>query len=196
MVFDAVRGVEPQSETVWRQADRFGVPRICFINKMDRPGANYWRCIDVIRERLGAAPVATQVPIGVESSFVGVVDLIDRVALLYRDDLGESPERLDVPDSLHGEVASRRKEMVEAIVETDDVLLAEYLDGEELDSTELRAALRRATRPVGRASRSCSHSGFPLWRRPSYDLRFPSGDGCCCDFHPGGPRSSRPAHGP
>lgn len=145
VVFDAVRGVEPQSETVWRQADRFGVPRICFINKMDRAGADFWRCIEMIRERLGAVPVATQVPVGVEASFVGVVDLIDRVALVYRDELGLESERLDVPESLRDQVESKRESLVEAIVETSDALLGKYLDGEEISSGELRAGLRRAT---------------------------------------------------
>jgi elongation factor G len=145
VVFDAVNGVEPQSETVWRQADRFGVPRICFINKMDRVGADFWRCITMIRERLKAVPVAIQVPIGEASSFVGVVDLLENVALVYRDELGREPERMAIPDELRQQVLAKRQELVEAIAETDDVLLAKYLDGEEIDSTELRCALRRAT---------------------------------------------------
>jgi len=145
VVFDAVRGVEPQSETVWRQADRFGVPRICFINKMDRTGADFWRCIDMIRERLGAAPVAIQVPIGVEAALVGVVDLIDRVGLAYHDELGRDPDRIDVPEHLRGEVERRREALVEAIVETNDDLLVRYLEGEEISPEELRVGLRRAT---------------------------------------------------
>ena len=145
VVFDAVRGVEPQSETVWRQADRFGVPRICFVNKMDRAGADFWRCTRMIEQRLIAAPVAIQVPIGTESSFVGVVDLIDRVALIYRDDLGREPERCEVPDSLRDVTEEKRGALVEAIAETDDALLTKYLDGEELSREELRDGLRRAT---------------------------------------------------
>jgi len=145
VVFDAVRGVEPQSETVWRQADRFGVPRICFINKMDRAGADLGRCIDMIAERLEAAPVAVQVPIGVETDFVGVVDLIGRVALIYRDEMGQDPERAEVPEALRDQVDEWRQSLVEAIAEANDALLIRYLDGEELSPEELRTGLRRAT---------------------------------------------------
>ncbi|MHB1294292.1 MAG: elongation factor G [Anaerolineae bacterium] len=145
VVFDAVHGVEPQSETVWRQADRFHVPRVCFINKMDRTGADFWRCIDMIRERLKAVPVAIQVPIGAESSFTGVVDLIDNVSLIYEDDMGREPVRGAVPETLRDLVAERRENLVEAIAETDDVLLTRYLEGESISSEELRAGLRRAT---------------------------------------------------
>ncbi len=145
VIFDAVQGVEPQSETVWRQADRFHVPRICFINKMDRAGADFWRCIEMIRERLEAVPVAIQVPIGAESSFEGVVDLIDRVALVSRDDLGAEPQRLPVPEELAEQVEETRQVLVETIAETDDVLLAKYLDGGDLSAEELRQGLRKAT---------------------------------------------------
>ncbi|MHB0856699.1 MAG: elongation factor G [Anaerolineae bacterium] len=145
VVFDAVHGVEPQSETVWRQADRFHVPRICFINKMDRTGADFWRCIEMIRERLKAVPVAIQVPIGAESSFTGVVDLVDNVSLVYADDVGREPIRGAVPEEMRGLVAERRECLVEAIAETDDVLLTKYLEGERLSSEELREGLRRAT---------------------------------------------------
>ncbi len=145
VVFDAVHGVEPQSETVWRQADRFNVPRICYINKMDRTGADFWRCIDMIGERLRTVPVATQVPVGVESSFTGVVDLIEGVALIYADDLGKAPERCPIPDELADLAAVKREELVESIAETDDVLLGKYLEGEELTPEELRSGLRRAT---------------------------------------------------
>ncbi len=145
VVFDAVQGVEPQSETVWRQADRFQVPRICFINKMDRTGADFWRSAEMIRERLEAVPVAIQVPIGAESSFTGVVDVIDNVALHYHDDLGRAPDRVAVPESLKELVAETRERLVETIAEADDALLAKYLEGEELSSEELRAGLRKAT---------------------------------------------------
>ncbi len=145
VIFDAVHGVQPQSETVWRQADRFHVPRICFINKMDRAGADFWRCIGMIRERLEAVPVAIQVPIGAEASFEGVVDLIDRVALIYRDELGQEPVRGEIPPALRDLVEEKREDLVEAIAETDDVLLAKYLEGEEPSPEELRASLRRAT---------------------------------------------------
>ena len=145
VIFDAVQGVEPQSETVWRQADRFHVPRICFINKMDRAGADFWRCIDMIRERLEAVPVAIQVPIGAESSFEGVIDLIDRVALVSRDNLGAEPQRLPIPEELVEQVEETRQVLVESIAETDDVLLANYLDGGDLSAEELRRGLRKAT---------------------------------------------------
>ncbi|MGI5915053.1 MAG: elongation factor G [Anaerolineae bacterium] len=145
VVFDAVHGVEPQSETVWRQADRFHVPRICFINKMDRIGADFWRCIDMIRERLETVPVAIQVPIGVESSFAGVVDLIDMKAWIFSDELGVEPKAVEIPDELQNLVLEKREVLVEAIAETDDVLLDKYLEGEELSPEELRGGLRNAT---------------------------------------------------
>jgi len=145
VVFDAVHGVEPQSETVWRQADRFHVPRICFINKMDRTGADFWRSIDTIRDRLQAVPVAIQVPIGAEASFSGVIDIIDQVALIWTDELGLEPERREIPAELAEQVASAREELIEAVAETDDDLLAKYLEGEEPSSEELRFGLRKAT---------------------------------------------------
>src|SRR5262247_1262164 len=97
-VFDGVAGVEPQSETVWRQADKYSVPRICFINKLDRTGADFWRCVDMIVERLGATPVPIQIPIGLEDTFEGVVDLIEMKAILYRDDLGSKIDVVDIPE--------------------------------------------------------------------------------------------------
>ncbi len=145
VIFDAVAGVEPQSETVWRQADRYGVPRICFINKMDRLGADFWRAVEMIRERLNANPVAIQVPIGVEASFQGLVDLITGKALIYADDLGTVIRSTEVPEDLQEEVALRRAQMLEQIVETDDALLEQYLEGEEIAPEALRRALRRAT---------------------------------------------------
>ena len=145
VIFDAVAGVEPQSETVWRQADRYGVPRICFINKMDRLGADFWRAVEMIRERLHANPVAVQVPIGVEAAFQGLVDLITGKALTYTDDLGTVVRSTEVPEELREEVALRRAQMLEQIVETDDALLEQYLEGEEIAPDALRRALRRAT---------------------------------------------------
>ncbi|MGI6367846.1 MAG: elongation factor G [Anaerolineae bacterium] len=145
VIFDGVQGVEPQSETVWRQADRFHVPRICFINKMDRAGADFWRSIDMIRERLEAVPVAIQVPIGAESSFVGHVDLLERRAHFYQDELGADPVTGPVPEELVDLVEAKRQSLVESIAETDDVLLDQYLEGEDLGADVLRAALRRAT---------------------------------------------------
>ncbi|MEN6479685.1 MAG: elongation factor G, partial [Anaerolineales bacterium] len=145
VILDAVHGVQPQSETVWRQADRFHVPRICFINKMDRAGADFWRAIAMMADRLRAVPVAIQVPIGSESSFRGAVDLIEQEALVYTDVLGQEPTRLPVPDDLAELVAHKRQELIEAVVESDDELLAKYLDEEEIGAEELRRALRAAT---------------------------------------------------
>jgi elongation factor G len=145
VVFDGVAGVEPQSETVWRQANRFQVPRICFVNKMDRVGADYWRTIESIRKRLGANPVPVQVPIGRESGFCGMVDLIEQKAIVYCDADHNEPEIKAVPDNLQAEVGQRREEMIEKLVELDDELTIRYLEGEELSPEELRAALRRAT---------------------------------------------------
>ncbi len=145
VVFDAVQGVEPQSETVWRQADRYSVPRICFINKMDRVGASFERAVDMIRERLGANPIPVQVPIGVESDFQGVVNLIDFRGVVWEDELGAKPEQIEISESLREKAEAAREQMIEAIAETDDDLMVKYLDGEEISPADLRAALRRAT---------------------------------------------------
>jgi elongation factor G len=145
VVFDAVAGVEPQSETVWRQADRFGVPRICFVNKMDRSGADFWRTIGMIRQRLGANPVATQIPIGAESGFRGMIDLVAWEAITYADDLGAAPESGPIPEDLIEEAEKRREEMIEEIANHDDAILHRYLEGEELSAAELTEALRRST---------------------------------------------------
>ncbi len=144
VVFDAVQGVEPQSETVWRQADRYGVPRICFANKMDRIGASYERTIESIRQRLGANPIAMQVPIGSESSFVGVVDLLTMQAIYWEDETGREPRYDAIPDGLLEQANQARAQMVEQIAELDDDLLMKYLEGEEISVDELKAALRRA----------------------------------------------------
>ncbi len=144
VVFDAVQGVEPQSETVWRQADRYGVPRICFINKMDRVGASFERSTGMIRSRLGANPIPMQCPIGSESAFVGAIDLLTERALIYSDELGLDPQESDVPADLREQVAAMRAEMVESIAETDDDLTLKYLEGEDISVDELKAALRRA----------------------------------------------------
>jgi len=145
VILDAVSGVEPQSETVWHQADRFKVPRICFVNKMDRVGADFWRTIEMIRERLRANPLAVQIPIGRESALEGVVDLIENQALYYTDELGTVWEVREVPIELRDQVARRREELIELVAETDDTLTIKYLEGEAISPVELRAALRRAT---------------------------------------------------
>ncbi|HEX7974933.1 MAG TPA: elongation factor G [Anaerolineales bacterium] len=144
VVFDAVQGVEPQSETVWRQADRYGVPRICFVNKMDRLGASYERTIDMVRQRLGANPIGVQVPIGSEASFKGVVDLFTQKAIIWEDDLGREPREMEIPPDLRSHVEEMRARMVEQIAETDDELTLKYLEGEEIAVEELQAGLRRA----------------------------------------------------
>jgi elongation factor G len=144
VVFDGVQGVEPQSETVWRQADRYGVPRLCFINKMDRVGADFNYSVQTIKERLGANPIPMQIPIGREASFRGVVDLLENVAIVWADDLGTKMERVEIPDELKAQTAEARATMVEAISETDDELTVKYLEGQAIGVPELKAALRRA----------------------------------------------------
>jgi elongation factor G len=144
VVFDAVQGVEPQSETVWRQADRYGVPRICFVNKMDRVGASYERTIETIKDRLGANPIQMQLPIGFEASFRGVVDLLEQKAIVWEDDLGKEPKTIEIPADLKGETELARAQMVERIAELDDELTVKYLEGEEISVDELKAALRKA----------------------------------------------------
>lgn len=145
VVFDAVAGVQPQSETVWRQADRFNVPRLAFVNKMDRIGANFWRTIEMIVDRLGAKPIAIQLPIGAESHFKGMIDLIANRAILYTDDLGNEHESSEITPEYQQEAKEAREHMVALIAETDDALGEKYLMGEEISADELRAALRRAT---------------------------------------------------
>ena len=144
VIFDAVQGVEPQSETVWRQADRYNVPRICFVNKMDRVGASFDRTLSMIRERLGANPVALQMAIGAESGFRGVVDLLTQEAVLWQDELGAAPLRGAIPAELAERVDGARALMVEQIVETDDGLMGRFLEGESVGPEELKSALRRA----------------------------------------------------
>lgn len=143
VVFDATQGVEPQSETVWRQADRYHVPRICFINKMDRIGASYEYSIDSIRQRLGANPIAMQTPIGFEANFAGVVDLLTRQAIYWSDELGRDPIYSEIPEDLKQTVEENRAILVEKIAELDDDLTVKFLEGEEISVEELKAALRR-----------------------------------------------------
>jgi elongation factor G len=144
VVFDAVQGVEPQSETVWRQADRYGVPRICFVNKMDRVGASFERTIESIKDRLGANPIPMQLPIGFEATFRGVVDLMEQKAILWEDDLGKEPKVVEIPDDLKAQTKEARAYMVERIAELDDELTVRYLEGQEISVPEMKAVLRRA----------------------------------------------------
>jgi len=145
VVFDGVAGVEPQSETVWRQADKYSVPRICFINKLDRTGADFWRCVDMIVDRLGARPVPIQLPIGSEDRFEGVIDLIDMKAILYRDDMGSKIDVVEIPEALKADAAKHRERMVEIVAEADDTLTQKYLEGEALTTAEIRHGLRLGT---------------------------------------------------
>ncbi|HUT14956.1 MAG TPA: elongation factor G [Anaerolineae bacterium] len=145
VVLDAVAGVEPQSETVWHQADLFKVPRICFVNKMDRVGASFWRTIDMIRDRLHARPIALQIPVGSESDFAGVVDLIQNRAIMYGDEPNAEPRVESVPAELQEEVARRRESLIERIAGTDETLTTKYLQGEQIAPDELMTALRQAT---------------------------------------------------
>ena len=144
VVFDAVQGVEPQSETVWRQADRYQVPRICFINKMDRVGASFERSIESIRRRLGANPISMQYPIGSEAAFKGVVDLMAMQAVIWDDDLGKDAQVTEIPADMLTEVHTARARMVEQIAETDDDLTLMYLEGHDIPEDKLKAGLRLA----------------------------------------------------
>jgi elongation factor G len=146
VVFDGVAGVEPQSETVWRQADKYRVPRICFINKLDRTGADFWRCVDMIRERLGARPVPIQLPIGMEEKFRGIVDLISMKAIVYKaEDLGAEEEIIDIPADLLEAAKAQREKMVEAVAEMDDELTHKYLEGHDLSAADIKRGLRLGT---------------------------------------------------
>ncbi|HET9838304.1 MAG TPA: elongation factor G [Candidatus Angelobacter sp.] len=144
-VFDAVHGVEPQSETVWRQADKYGVPRICFINKMDKMGADFEHAIDTIRKRLNARPVAIQIPIGQEAAFKGVVDLVDMKAIYWRDEtLGAKYEVEEIPAELKKKAEAFHAQLVESVAENDDEMLHKFLEGETITADELRGSLRKS----------------------------------------------------
>jgi len=145
VVFDAVAGVEPQSETVWRQADKYSVPRFCFINKMDRTGASFEHTLAMIVDRLKAKPAPVQLPIGAESNFLGVIDLIEEKAIIYHDDLGQKIEMVDIPADMVEAAAAARHDLVESIAETDEEMMMRYLEDGVLTNEELREALRAAT---------------------------------------------------
>jgi elongation factor G len=142
-VFDGVAGVEPQSETVWHQADKYGVPRVCYINKLDRTGADFYKDLDSIHARLSPNAHPIQLPIGTESNFVGMIDLFNRKAYIYKDDMGKEIDEIDVPEEYKEKVEKFRGQLVEAIVENDETLMERYLAGEEIGVPELKAALRK-----------------------------------------------------
>ncbi|MFA7430147.1 MAG: elongation factor G [Rhodospirillaceae bacterium] len=145
-VFDSVAGVEPQSETVWRQADKYHVPRMCFVNKMDRIGANFYRCVSMIVDRLGAVPLVINLPIGSEAEFTGVIDLVKMKAVVWRgDDLGAAFEYLDIPADLADKAAEYREKLVEIAVEVDDAAMEAYLEGNEPDEETLKKCIRKGT---------------------------------------------------
>jgi elongation factor G len=145
VVFDGTQGVEPQSETVWRQADRYHVPRICFINKMDRVGASYERSIESIVSRLGANPIAMQIPIGEESNFTGIVDLVEQDAIYWEDELGTEPIHRPIPAELVEQAVDGRSRLIEKVAENDDELLTQYLESiDSITKEDIKAALRRA----------------------------------------------------
>ncbi|RKN08139.1 elongation factor G [Streptomyces radicis] len=146
-VFDGVAGVEPQSETVWRQADRYGVPRICFVNKLDRTGADFFRCVDMIVDRLGATPLVMQLPIGAEAGFKGVVDLVRMKALVWSEEtkLGEMYDVVDIPADLQDQAEEWHGKLVEGVAENDEEIMELYLEGEEPSPEQLTAAIRRVT---------------------------------------------------
>ncbi len=145
VVFDAVAGVEPQSETVWRQADKYRVPRICFVNKMDRVGANFWRTVEMIRDRLSMEPVTLHIPIGFEADFTGVVDLVAGEAITFTGSRDDRPTIGPIPDSLRDEAKRHRDLLVERVAEHDEQLMISYIEGREIGVAELKKAIRRQT---------------------------------------------------
>jgi elongation factor G len=145
-VFDSVAGVEPQSETVWRQADKYGVPRMCFINKMDRTGADFYRCLDMIKDRLGANSIVLQLPIGAESDFLGVIDILKMKEIIWKEEnLGAEFKVTDISDEYKSKVEEYRKKLVEQAIEQDDEILERYLEGKEPSLEELKACIRKGT---------------------------------------------------
>ncbi|MEE1562645.1 MAG: elongation factor G, partial [Alphaproteobacteria bacterium] len=145
-VFDSVAGVEPQSETVWRQADKYGVPRMCFVNKMDRTGADFYRCVDMIDDRLGAAPLVLQLPVGSEAEYAGLVDLLTMKAVIWEnEELGAKYNEAEIPEDLTAKAAEYREKLIEHAVEQDDTAMEAYLEGTEPDLETLKACIRKGT---------------------------------------------------
>ena len=147
VVFDGVAGVEPQSETVWRQADKYNVPRMCFVNKLDRTGANFFMTVDMISDRLGAYPLVTQLPIGIESDLKGVVDLVSNKAIVWKEEkLGAEFAIVDIPEDLVDQSKEYREKLIEKAVEEDDKIMESYLDGNEPTIEEIKQCIKRAHR--------------------------------------------------
>ena len=145
VVFDGVAGVEPQSETVWRQADKYAVPRMCFVNKMDRMGASFERCVEMMVSRLGAVPVPVQIPMGAEDAFQGVVDLIKMKSVYFEGERGLQVVEKDIPAEFADAAQAAREAMIERTAENDDQLMVSFLEGHDIDNAELVKAIRRAT---------------------------------------------------
>ena len=144
-VFCAKGGVQPQSETVWRQADKYNVPRMAYVNKMDITGANFLGCVEQMKDRLNANAIPVQLPIGAEDTFVGIVDLVKMKAFIHKDDLGKEIEETEIPEDMKAMAEEFRAKMVEAAAEQDDELMMKYLEGEELTEEEIKAGLRKGT---------------------------------------------------
>jgi elongation factor G len=157
-VFCAKGGVEPQSETVWRQADQYHVPRMAYINKMDITGADFYHAVDMIRDRLGANPVCIQLPIGKEADFIGIIDLITMKAEIYKDDMGEEVEITDIPENMRAEAEDYRDKMLESLSEVDETIMEKYLEGEEISNDEIKAAIRKGTCAVEMVAVTCGSS--------------------------------------
>lgn len=157
-VFCAKGGVEPQSETVWRQADQYNVPRMVYINKMDITGADFYHAVDMIRDRLGAHPVCIQLPIGKEADFIGIIDLVTMKAEIYKDDLGEDFEIIDIPEHMQAEAEEYRDKMLEALSEVDETIMEKYLEGEAVTEEEIKAAIRKGTCNVEMVAVTCGSS--------------------------------------
>lgn len=186
VLFDAVAGVQPQSETVWRQADRYHVPRICFVNKMDRTGADFQRTLDSISNRLEAKPVAIQIPIGQEDSFTGMVDLIEQKAFIYTDTSEGVPKETPIPEGMMKDVEVYRRLMIEKISETDDDLITKYLNDEEITKEELKRGLRKATLDYALVPVVCGSALKNCGVQPLLDA--------ICDYLPS-PLDIPPVHG-
>ena len=145
-VFDGVAGVEPQSETVWRQADKYKVPRMCFVNKLDRTGADFYRCVDMIKERLGAIPLVLQLPIGAEADLQGVIDLVKMKGLIWEaEDLGAKFNEVEIPAELKEKAEKYRQELIETAIEQDEKLMEAYLDGKDISDDDLKKCIKKGT---------------------------------------------------